>query len=208
VDLCAAPGSWSQVLARHVHGGGSAPRAGKTTRKIVAVDLQPMLPLDGVVQLVGDITSAGTRRAILAHFDGLPADLVVCDGAPDVTGLHDIDECVQAQLLAAAVGVTVSLLRRGGSFVAKIFTRGEPDLLVAQLAQLFDTVEIAKPRSSRGTSTEAFVVCLGFNPPHGAPVHPQLAAALGASAGDASAHWERVAVPFLRAGDLSGHDQQ
>lgn len=51
--------------------------------KIVAVDLQPMSPLPGVIQLQGDITQYSTAQAIIKHFDGTKADLVVCDGAPD-----------------------------------------------------------------------------------------------------------------------------
>lgn len=58
-----------------------------------------------VLQLQGDIV----------------ADLVVCDGAPDVTGLHDIDEYIQAQLLLAALNITTHVLKHGGTFVAKIF---------------------------------------------------------------------------------------
>ena len=42
-----------------------------------------------------------TAREIIGHFEDGKADLVVCDGAPDVTGLHDLDEYVQAQLLLA-----------------------------------------------------------------------------------------------------------
>lgn len=42
-----------------------------------------------------------TAREIIGHFEGEKADLVICDGAPDVTGLHDMDEYVQAQLLLA-----------------------------------------------------------------------------------------------------------
>ena len=42
-----------------------------------------------------------TAREIISHFEGGKADLVVCDGAPDVTGLHDLDEYVQGQLLLA-----------------------------------------------------------------------------------------------------------
>jgi tRNA (cytidine32/guanosine34-2'-O)-methyltransferase len=60
-------------------------------------------------------------RQILAHFDDSKADLVVCDGAPDVTGLHDMDEYVQSQLILAAVNISTFLLREGGTFVAKIF---------------------------------------------------------------------------------------
>eukprot|EP00474_Spongospora_subterranea_P000829 CRZ01287.1 hypothetical protein [Spongospora subterranea] len=83
VDLCAAPGSWSQVLSN---------RIGPNNGRIVAVDLQEMSPIDGVTQLQGDITRRSTADAIISLFEGNLADIVVCDGAPDVTGMHDIDE--------------------------------------------------------------------------------------------------------------------
>jgi tRNA (cytidine32/guanosine34-2'-O)-methyltransferase len=92
--------------------------------KVVAVDLQEMAPIPGIVCLVGDITSRATAESIIGHFRGQLADLVVCDGAPDVTGLHEIDEYMQAQLLLAALNITTNTLRLGGNFVAKIF-RGE-----------------------------------------------------------------------------------
>ncbi len=63
--------------------------------RIVAVDLQEMAPIPGVVRIQGDITSQSTAELIISHFRGSLADLVVCDGAPDVTGLHDIDEYMQ-----------------------------------------------------------------------------------------------------------------
>lgn len=46
----------------------------------------------------GDITSKKTAEAIIDYFTGGLAELVVCDGAPDVTGLHDVDEYLQAQV--------------------------------------------------------------------------------------------------------------
>lgn len=51
--------------------------------KIVSVDIQPMAPIDGVIQIQGDITKLKTAEQVIQHFDGKPADLVVCDGAPD-----------------------------------------------------------------------------------------------------------------------------
>ena len=57
----------------------------------------------------------------------------MCDGAPDVTGMHDLDEYVQAQLLLAAALLAMQLLRPGGTFVAKIFRGRETSLLYAQL---------------------------------------------------------------------------
>ena len=57
--------------------------AGESKAKIVAVDLQAMAPIPGVIQIQGDITQESTARQIIQHFEGEHADLVVCDGAPD-----------------------------------------------------------------------------------------------------------------------------
>ena len=42
--------------------------------------------------LQGDITKVSTATKIVKQFSGEEAQLVVCDGAPDVTGLHDIGQ--------------------------------------------------------------------------------------------------------------------
>lgn len=104
--MCAAPGSWSQVLSRKLYLGEDLSMNPRYTYnlsdcsihkskpeeklpqknsdvKIVAVDLQPMSPLEGVIQLQGDITKIETAEQIVQHFEGEKADLVVCDGAPD-----------------------------------------------------------------------------------------------------------------------------
>ena len=86
VDLCAAPGSWSQVLSEKLNAKcveNSECAGERKTVTIVAVDIQPMTPLKGVIQLRGDITEYSTALKIMEHFDGEKAQLVVCDGAPD-----------------------------------------------------------------------------------------------------------------------------
>ncbi|GFR57427.1 AdoMet-dependent rRNA methyltransferase spb1 [Elysia marginata] len=139
----------------------------RSEAKIVAVDLQAMAPIPGVIQIQGDITKKSTAQAIIGHFEGEQADLVVCDGAPDVTGLHDIDEYIQAQLLLAALNITTHVLKKSGTFVAKIFRGKDVTLLYAQLKIFFSFVTVFKPRSSRNSSIEAFVVCQGYCPPEG-----------------------------------------
>ncbi|XP_059608696.1 putative tRNA (cytidine(32)/guanosine(34)-2'-O)-methyltransferase [Phlebotomus argentipes] len=163
VDLCAAPGSWSQVLSRRLYEG----RAESSDVNIIAVDLQAMAALPGVTQIQGDITKLSTAQAIINHFGEKKAELVVCDGAPDVTGLHDIDEYIQSQLLLAALSITTHVLMPGGTFVAKIFRGKDTTLLYSQLDIFFDSVSITKPQSSRNSSLEAFVVCKQYNPPEG-----------------------------------------
>ncbi|GAQ79871.1 ribosomal RNA large subunit methyltransferase J [Klebsormidium nitens] len=218
VDLCAAPGSWSQVLSRRLYlpakaaahnGDAAAPPL------IVSIDLQPMAPIEGVKQIQGDITSARTAEEVIKYFRGEKADLVVCDGAPDVTGLHDMDEFVQAQLILAALTIVTHVLRPGGNFVAKIFRGKDISLLYSQLKIFFPTVTCAKPKSSRNSSIEAFVVCQGYAPPP--DFEPALlrglleqAEAANDDGADCSS-WRfegsnKVVVPFLACGDLAGFD--
>lgn len=60
--------------------------------RVVSVDLQDMEKIDGVYILQGDITTEETINNIFNVFKGKKADLVVSDGAPDVTGFHEIDQ--------------------------------------------------------------------------------------------------------------------
>lgn len=154
--------------------------------KIVSIDLQPISPLAGITTLRADITHPATVPLLLNALDpehkddaGVgsaaasssssqrPVDLVLSDGAPDVTGLHDLDIYVQSQLLFAALNLALCVLRPGGKFVAKIFRGRNVDVLYAQLKIFFETVVVAKPRSSRASSVEAFIVCVNFQPPPG-----------------------------------------
>ena len=209
VDLCAAPGSWSQVLSRilikgerigraswedkrykellrqheSANSGEGLPtpeppaRKAREDVKIVAIDLQPMSPLEGIICLKADITHPSTIPLLLKALDpnsppssveaSQPVDLVISDGAPDVTGLHDLDIYVQSQLLWAALNLALCVLKPGGRFVAKIFRGKDVDLLYAQLKVVFESVTVAKPRSSRASSVEAFIVCTNFCPPEG-----------------------------------------
>lgn len=222
VDLCAAPGSWSQVLSRVLIKGekfgrtawqdreaklrqqmlgvfGNAkddssspsvttvekpaeqtqPSIPRKDVKIVSIDLQPISPLPGIITLRADITHPATVPLLLKALDpdydpqsgaqqaAQPVDLVISDGAPDVTGLHDLDIYVQSQLLFAALNLALCVLKPGGKFVAKIFRGKNVDILYAQLKIFFEQVHVAKPRSSRASSVEAFIVCLNFQPPKG-----------------------------------------
>src|SRR5512145_1447581 len=67
VDLGAAPGSWSQVLAEKL-----GPKA-----TIVAIDLLPMEPVRGVAAIVGDFSSDEGLAAVEAALGGAKVDLVV-----------------------------------------------------------------------------------------------------------------------------------
>lgn len=206
VDLCAAPGSWSQVLSSRLHDGREGGANGEAPC-IVAVDLQEMAPIPGVITMVGDITSESTANQIIDHFHGQLADLVICDGAPDVTGLHDIDEYMQAQLLLAALNITTNILKPGGSFVAKIFRGKDVSLLYSQLRCFFKEVTVAKPKSSRNSSIESFVVCRCYAPPESfTPSMSYLRLDHKYGGNNQLIGPNALTVPFAACGDLSGFD--
>ena len=209
VDLCAAPGSWSQVLSRKLLPNPSSPPSSLSSPSrpiIVAVDLQDMKPLPGVIQYKGDITKLSTAQKIIEHFSGEHADLVISDGAPDVTGMPDVDAYAQLQLILAALNIASHVLRRGGVFVSKIFQGSDTLLLREQVAVFFKRVTIVKPKSSRDSSLEAFVLGQDFQPPEGfEPIMIEsLSSATSALPKDQP---NRSIVPFMAGGDLSGFDQ-
>jgi len=212
VDLCAAPGSWSQVLSDKLLNCNDDENDDNKP-KIIAVDLQPMSPLPGVLCMQGDITSVETAQAIIKNFQGERAEIVVCDGAPDVTGLHDIDEYIQGQLLLSAINITSHVLCKGGTFVAKIFRGRDVGLLYTQLRIMFEQVSVAKPSSSRNSSIEAFVVCQKFvggnfmNLPLEGGFDSSNVGKTGAG-GLRSVESDGLhpsIVPFIACGDLSGY---
>lgn len=167
-----------------------------------------MAPLDGVIQLQGDITKLETAEAIISHFGDKKAQLVICDGAPDVTGLHDIDEYIQSQLLLAALNITTHVLMKGGTFVAKIFRGKDTSLLFSQLSIFFERVSIAKPASSRNSSIEAFVVCMNYNPPNeyiAQKINPMIDD-IKVISEETESKVNRQIIPFIVCGDLRGYD--
>lgn len=81
-----------------------------------------------------------------------------------MTGFHEIDQYLQAQLLQAALTITQRMLRAGGTFVAKFFKGADLSYLDMMMKQLFTDVYVVKPQSSRASSAEAFVIGLGYIP--------------------------------------------
>ena len=171
VDLCAAPGSWSQMLRILTKSNKEA--------KIVSVDIQDIVPIEGVNIIKGDITRQDTIEKILSHFNNEKVDVIIFDGAPDVSGLIDIDMYMQVELIIFSLVIVMKLLRKGGKFVGKMFKVGaredydevvsgglysvKSDFYYEKVKVLFDNVFYFKPSSSRVTSHETYLICEGFD---------------------------------------------
>jgi tRNA (cytidine32/guanosine34-2'-O)-methyltransferase len=162
VDLCGAPGSWSQVAVSRT--------TESPLRQIIVIDLRRIEPIDHVICVQGDISSEATAREVIDLMHGSLADVVMADGAPDLISRPEFDEYVQHALVRAALAIATMLLRPGGTFVSKVFRTKSLPTLFAQLGCFFSDVQICKPRASRLSSVESFVLCRGFQLPEGYPV--------------------------------------
>jgi tRNA (cytidine32/guanosine34-2'-O)-methyltransferase len=170
VDLCAAPGSWTQMLRILTKSNKNA--------KIVSVDIQDIVPIEGVTIIKGDITRQETIEKILSNFNDEKIDVVIFDGAPDVTGLIDVDMYMQVELIIFALVIVMKLLKKGGIFVAKMFKVGavddmkeiirdnlyavKSDFYYEKVKILFDNIFYFKPSSSRASSHETYLICENF----------------------------------------------
>jgi 23S rRNA (uridine2552-2'-O)-methyltransferase len=151
VDLGCAPGGWSQVAAEHVGPSGA----------VVGVDLSETDSLPGVTLLHGDFRDEPIQAQIRDALGG-QADLVLSDMAAPATGHAATDHLRVVALAEDAFALAETLLKPGGTFVAKVFQGGAAGELLAALKKAFTELRHAKPAASRAESAETYVVAKGF----------------------------------------------
>ncbi|TBU06238.1 FtsJ-like methyltransferase [Hamiltosporidium magnivora] len=148
LDLCAAPGSWSQVVLE---------RRNNEETKVVAIDVLEMFPLDGAIMLKEDITSELCVQKIQNIMNGENFDLVLCDGASDSTGFHFKDEFVQNELLLSSLRLSLRTGKVGSSFLGKCFRSENFCKIIKIFYEFYEKVKLFKPISSRAASIECFI---------------------------------------------------
>ena len=151
VDLGCAPGGWSQVAAERVGPHGA----------VVGADLSVTDSLPDATLLQGDFRDEAIVAKIRAALGG-PADLVLSDMAAPATGHAATDHLRVVALAEDAFALAQTLLKPGGTFVAKVFQGGAAGDLLAALKAAFAEVRHAKPAASRAESAETYVVAKGF----------------------------------------------
>lgn len=152
VDLGAAPGGWCQMLARRL--GGKA--------RIVAMDLLPMPSIPGVAFIQGDFREETALRDLEACLQGQAVDLVLSDMAPNMSGITDVDQARSMELVELARDFAERHLKKGGSFLVKLFQGVGFDAYVKDLRRRYEKVTMRKPKASRLRSNEVYALGSGF----------------------------------------------
>lgn len=152
LDLGSAPGGWSQVAVELV---------GKKGR-VVASDILPMEPIEGVHFVQGDFTELAVYEQIISVFGDNRVDLVISDMAPNMSGVSAVDQPKSMYLAELSVDMTDQILSPGGCLIAKVFHGDGFDELLKVVRSKFNKVQIRKPDASRARSKEQYLVARGF----------------------------------------------
>lgn len=152
VDLGAAPGSWTQVIATRVGASG----------KVVGVDLLPIDPIAGVEFIQGDFREDFVLAEVEKALAGRKVDLVVSDMAPNISGISSADQARSLHLCELALEFACKHLKSGGNFLVKTFQGAGFNDFQKDLHKHFKTVASRKPLASRGRSSEMYLLGKGW----------------------------------------------
>jgi len=152
VDLGAAPGGWSEYVAKKLGDKGT----------IVATDILAMDYLDGVDFVQGDFREDDVLQNILDQLENNGVDLVLSDMAPNITGVDSIDQPTSMYLVELALDFACQTLNKQGEFLVKVFQGSGFDEYLKCVRERFNSVKIRKPKASRARSREVYILAQGF----------------------------------------------
>jgi 23S rRNA (uridine2552-2'-O)-methyltransferase len=154
IDLGCWPGGWMQVAAREV-----GPRG-----RVVGVDLaeiDPPLAEENAVALHGDLADPALAPRVLEALGG-PADVLLSDAAPKLTGVRPTDRAREEALLEAVEAALPALLRPGGALLLKILEGPEAQAVERRMRRRFERSRALRPRASRKGTTERYLLARGY----------------------------------------------
>jgi 23S rRNA (uridine2552-2'-O)-methyltransferase len=148
IDLGAAPGGWSQVITKLL---------GKKGR-LIALDILPMEPLEGVQFILGDFTENAVLDELMQVLANEKVDWVLSDMAPNISGIDSVDQPRSMELAELALDFALQVLSSKGGFLVKVFQGDGFDPFLVLLRKNFKKVTIRKPKASRDRSREVYIL--------------------------------------------------
>ncbi|MDD5411197.1 MAG: SAM-dependent methyltransferase, partial [Methylobacter sp.] len=152
IDMWAVPGGWSQraqqIISKKV--------------EVIALDILPMDPLEGVDFIQGDFREQAVMDQLYAVLDGAPINLVMSDMAPNMSGNKGVDQPRSIYLGELALDTAKTVLSKDGIFLVKLFHGEGFEGFHKEVQQFFSKVVIRKPKASRPRSNEVYILAKGF----------------------------------------------
>ena len=155
VELGAAPGSWTQIVRERL-----SDKDGRVQGRIIAMDILPMDPIDGVTFLQGDFREQEIADKLAEILDGDKVD-INDDGSIFIAAA---DAARSLLLNELAHEFCLEHLKPNGVFVTKSFQGSGFSQFVEALKKTFKKVYTRKPAASRDTSAEVYLVARELKP--------------------------------------------
>ena len=152
IDLGAAPGGWSQYVARKLNG----------QCRIIALDILPMEPMEHVEFIQGDFLEEEVFNQLLDVLGDTKPELVISDMAPNMSGMHVVDIPRAMYMAELALDLAVQVLNPGGGLLVKLFQGEGFDEYIKLMKQHFGKLVMRKPKASRGRSREIYALATEF----------------------------------------------
>ena len=152
LDIGCAPGGWTQVAVQSAGNRG----------RVMGVDAEHAEEVPGAHIIRADITDESVSELVMGHF-GKRINAAVCDLSPRVSGNWAVDHARQISLNYDAFKIISRVLAHKGNAVYKVFDGEYSAEFHAYMRKKFARVKTTKPAASRKTSSEMYMVCMGYS---------------------------------------------
>lgn len=152
VDLGSSPGGWSRYAAEKVGEHG----------RVVALDLLDMPVPPGVEFIQGDFHEQQVLDQLLTCIGDRAVDLVICDMAPNMSGIRSADQARAMGLAELALELATQVLAPSGGFLVKLFHGVGFEEFVRETRRQFGSTKVRKPAASRADSREVYLLSRNF----------------------------------------------
>jgi len=134
--------------------------------RVAGVDLaaiDPPLELRNVFAFTGDLSDPVVPPRLLDALGG-PADVLLSDAAPKLTGLRATDRAREEALLEGIEALVPQLLRPGGHLLMKVMDGPEAEAIVKRLRARFEKAKTERPEATRKGSSERYLIAWSRRP--------------------------------------------
>ncbi len=153
LDIGASPGGWMQVAIELVGNKG----------KVIGIDVLdiPNFNCPNAVPVKGDINEPLVRRYALELNKG-KFDTVMSDVSINITGNVFYDTSKNLEMATLILSYLPELLKDNGNFLIKLFYSNELKSFLDKACVCFKNTYTTKPRASRSSSSELYMIGKGF----------------------------------------------
>ncbi|MGC8609545.1 MAG: SAM-dependent methyltransferase [Thermoplasmata archaeon] len=152
LEIGSSPGGWSQIIRDY-------------TDKIVSVDIEPMIPVEGVTFIKMNIFNDSIRDRLSEWLKTVGSDgfdTVLSDAMGKTSGDSSRDHGISYEICERVMKISIPFLHRNGDIVVKQFQGDMTNMFIHEWLQYFREYRITKPPSSRERSREIYILFRGF----------------------------------------------